>query len=204
MTLTSEPLPSARTADIIVLTGPSRAGKTTICRRVVGEVRSRCLSVAGVLTEDGLGEGGACLQVVRDLLSDERRLLARTRADDGQDRAQSDTHAPSGSPGASRLRWEFDARGLAFGRRALSAAAELGCDLLVVDQIGPLEVRHRRGWTGVYELVGAGRYDLALIVVNPNVVDEFVAGLHHPCRVLGVDDAVRDELPAAIVSAHWP
>ena len=145
-----------RRAEIVVLTGPSRAGKTTVCRSVIAATRSRHLTVGGVLTQDATDDRGAGLQIVCDLLSGERRLLARARA--GRDAAarpglsepsgpadpngssgSPTVSGPSGPPDASELRWEFDAQGVAFGRRALRAAATPGCDVLVVDQIGPLD-----------------------------------------------------------------
>jgi nucleoside-triphosphatase THEP1 len=190
-------------AEIIVLTGPSRAGKTTICRCVVETLRSRGLSVAGVLTEDGPGEGGASLQIVRDLRSNDRHVLARRHGEAAEAGATAATDCPNQTEPPPLL-WEFDERGLAFGRRALRVAARAGCDLLVVDQIGPLEVRYRQGWTGVYEVVNAGHYNLALLVVNRKFVERFVADVGLPCRVLEVDDSCRDQLPAAIVTARWP
>lgn len=193
-------------ARIVVITGPSRAGKTTVCRQVVEAARRRGLSVAGVLTEDGVDAAGGALQIVRDLSSHECRLLARARRrDDPLAGPASDTRQPPRAPrpvDAFRLRWEFDAQGLAFGDRVLAAAAEAACELLVVDQIGPLEMRHRGGWTGAFELLRAGRFDLALVVVNPIVVEQFVAVLERPCQVIHVDETVRDSLPAAIGSAH--
>ena len=162
---------SMRRAEIVILTGPSRAGKTTVCRRVVGLARRRGLSVAGVLTEDDRGPGGVTLQIVRDLLSDDEHVLASARGDHSNDTTQPSGEGTSGPSAASHLRWEFDSGGLAFGWRALCAAARLGCDLLVVDQIGPLELRDRQGWTGVHDILRTERYDLALVVVNPDFVD---------------------------------
>ena len=190
-----------RRAETVVLSGPSRAGKTTVCRAVIAATRLRDLTVGGVLSEDATDDRGAGLQIVCDLLSGERRLLARARP--GCDvAARPDLREPSGPPDAFELRWEFDPQGVAFGRRALRAAATLGRDVLVVDQIGPLELRREGGWTCAFDLVREGRFDLALLVVNPRFVEELLTRLGRPCRTLSVDRATRDELPAAIVSDY--
>ena len=198
---------AARRAQILVITGPSRVGKTTVCRGVIDAARQRGLLVAGVLTEDGADEAGAALQLARDLSSNDCHLLARARvgvgglpgADRGlHEHQRCDALRPNEALG---LRWEFDPEGLAFGRQVLRAA-KAACDLLVVDQIGPLEIRHGGGWTVVFELLCAAHYDLALVVVNPTVVDEFVATLKRSCQILQVDQAVRAALPAAIAADY--
>ncbi len=68
-----------RRAQVLVITGPSRAGKTTVCRRVVEAARHRGLAIAGLLTEDGANELGGALQIVRDLSSNRCYLLAKAR-----------------------------------------------------------------------------------------------------------------------------
>lgn len=67
-------------ASIVVLTGPSRAGKTTVCRAVLEHAAARGIRAAGVLTEDDTAPDGSRLQIVRDLATGERRLLARARS----------------------------------------------------------------------------------------------------------------------------
>ncbi len=179
---------------ILVLTGPSRAGKTTVCRRVVAEARSRGLSVAGVLTEDGTTSDGARLQYVLDLRTGRRRLLAVARP--------GGSSSPSGVPDFG---WSFDEEGMAFGRLVLEACAGSGCDcdVLVIDQLGPLEVLEGRGWTVAFDLIGRGGYGLALAVVNPRVLDEVRSRLGD-CETIVVTSGDRDDLPAIICSAHLP
>lgn len=177
---------------ILVLTGPSRAGKTTVCRRVVAEARSRGLSVAGVLTEDGTTSDGARLQYVVDLRTGSRRLLAAARP--------GGSSSPSGVPDFG---WSFDEEGMAFGRLVLEACAGSDGDVLVVDQLGPLEVLAGRGWTVAFDLIGRGGYGLAIVVVNPRVLDEARSRLGD-CETIVVTRSDRDDLPAIICSAHLP
>jgi len=203
-------------ARVFILTGPSRAGKTTVCRAVAEAARLRGLTVAGVLTEDGPTEsgvagGGIMRQVVRDLRSDERRLLA-TAPGEGHglsvDAAREGSSArPEASPrevppGSFASHWVFEPEGVEFGRRALDAAAVAGCDLLVVDQIGPLELLDGGGWTDALDVVLAGRHRLALLVVNPRVIHEAEARLAgRPVETLLVDDSTREDLPSVLLAA---
>jgi len=96
----------------------------------------------------------------------------------------------------------FEPEGVEFGRRALDAAAVAGCDLLVVDQIGPLELLDGGGWTDALDVVLAGRHRLALLVVNPRVIHEAEARLAgRPVETLLVDDSTREDLPSVLLAA---
>jgi hypothetical protein len=65
--------------------------------------------------------------------------------------------------------WEFEREVFAFGERAIAAGAD--GDLLVVDEIGPLELLGDRGWVGSLAVLRGGRYRGALVVCRPQLVD---------------------------------
>lgn len=78
-----------------------------------------------------------------------------------------------------------------------------GASLLVVDQIGPREFTDEESWTVSFEAVRRGRFDLALMVVNPRVVDQTIERLPR-YSIIEVDAETRDELPAHIVARFLP
>ena len=90
---------------IVILTGPSRAGKTTVCHAVIAEAAARGLCVAGILTEDATAGDGSRLQVAVDLRSGARRLLASARS-----AATAGLPAPGGASisGVPANGWEFE------------------------------------------------------------------------------------------------
>ncbi len=186
----------------MVLTGPSRAGKTTVCRAVLEHAAARGIRAAGVLTEDDTAPDGSRLQIVRDLATGERRLLARARSagQTGPARPTAQGRVEGGGPAAG---WTFDGQGVALGQRALRHAMTHGASLLVVDQIGPREFTDEESWTVSFEAVRRGRFDLALMVVNPRVVDQTIERLPR-YSIIEVDAETRDELPAHIVARFLP
>jgi nucleoside-triphosphatase THEP1 len=185
---------------IVILTGPSRAGKTTVCRTVIAEADARGLGVAGALTTDGVADDGSRLQYVVDLRSGERRLLAAALGPSAVPRG---LEAPAGREplpalaGAPTGGWRFEEDGVAFGRAILEACVRAPCDLLVIDQIGPLELLEGRGWTVAFDVLARGRFGLALVVVNPRVIDLARQAIG-ACDVCAVDTAGRDVLPARL------
>jgi nucleoside-triphosphatase THEP1 len=187
---------------VILLTGRSRAGKTTVCQAVVAAARLSGAAVSGVLTEDGVAKDGGALQIVQDLRTTERHLLATAHPGTGKPAAWLDAAETTTPVTPSALKWLFDPGGVEFGRRALVTAQAAGCGLLVVDQIGPLELHCGGGWTVAFDVVGAGRFDLGLIVVNPAVLQEAHMRLSGTSfETMTVDASTRDVLPQAIVSA---
>ena len=112
-----------------------------------------------------------------DLRTEERRRLAEVRRPD--------------EPGTATQRWRFDEAVLAWGNEVLRAAhaeaadvaapgaaivgtpaGAVAPDLLVVDELGPLEFARGVGLTEGLAAVDAGRYAVACVVVRPALVDE--------------------------------
>jgi nucleoside-triphosphatase THEP1 len=46
-------------------------------------------------------------------------------------------------------------------------------DVLVIDELGPLEFDLQTGWTASFEVLRRKRYRLALIVIRPECLDAF-------------------------------
>lgn len=45
----------------------------------------------------------------------------------------------------------------------------LPCDLLIVDELGPLELTHQMGWRAALEILPRAGYRLALVVIRPEL-----------------------------------
>lgn len=185
----------------VVLSGPSRAGKTTVCRALIAEAAARGLVVAGVLTDDATAADGSRQQVAVDLRTGERRPLALAKgAATARAPGGGATGALAGVPVGG---WTFAEDGVAFGRAVLQTCLTRPCDLLVVDQIGPLELVEGGGWSVAFELLARGDFELALVVVNPRVIDR-ARELIGDCEVHVVDSGGREALPAALAALLPP
>lgn len=168
---------------LLVLTGEVRSGKTRWLQARLGELRARGVPCRGVVAPGVWrevpgpggrdGAGGAAtyekLGIDNVLLPDGGRVrLARPAV-----------------PG-SELAWEFDDGAMARVNahlRALGAVARTGAPgLLVVDELGPLELRRHEGLVEAVALLSAGpapAWPHALVVVRAALVGE-AAGLFGP------------------------
>jgi len=142
---------------ILLLSGWREAGKTTLCERIVAAARRAGWDAAGVISPPDLSRAGKTGIQVRDLRTGEQRLLAR-RSRPGEETRSSLTPE-----------WMFDAESLTWGNAVLRGAVP--CDLLVVDELGPLELLSGQGWQAGIAAVDSGDYRLALVVARPELVE---------------------------------
>ena len=139
---------------IAILTGAPGTGKTTTCGRLLGHARDLGLDCAGILSPARF-EGGAKVGIdVVDVRSDERRRLADVDE----------------LPGRLRVGpYRFDDDSVAWGVARLGAACP--CDIVFVDEIGPLEMDRGEGLVNAVDVLRDGRYRLAVAVVRASLVD---------------------------------
>jgi len=142
-----------------LVTGERGAGKTTFCRVLVETARSARPGTlaAGILSQKVLVGGEEAAIEAVDVASGQRRRLAVLRR--GTDAAD----------GPSTIRWQFDAAILAWGDAVLRSATP--CELLVVDELGPLEFQRDEGWRSGLAAVDSGAYRAAFVVVRPELLD---------------------------------
>jgi nucleoside-triphosphatase len=143
---------------IIVLTGDSGSGKTTTCLRLAERVSGQGLDCAGIVCPgrfDGTRKTGIG---ILNLRTQERRSLA----------------VVNDRPGPLRTRmYQFDVEVMNWGMAALESACP--CDLLLIDELGPLELERGQGWVNAFDILRAGQFRLAVVVVRPSLVEAFAA-----------------------------
>jgi nucleoside-triphosphatase THEP1 len=146
-----------RAARIGLLTGPVGVGKTTVAERVVGLARRQGLVCGGVLAPamfTGCGQKAGIWGVGLD--TGERRILARTDRDLG---------------GPSIGAYSFDASALDWAAGTVERAIG-ACDLLIVDEIGKLELWRGIGLAPILPRLAAGDVKRGLIVVRDSLLSE--------------------------------
>ena len=150
---------------LFILTGDIRTGKTTWLEARVRELEAAGVPVCGVLAPS-VWRGGEKVGIENVLLpSRERVLLAR----------------PAGDGCSTGLGWDFDEAPLArvnahlIGLAAAAGKRDAHHGLLVIDEIGPLELRRGDGLTAALELLDAGpapAWPHALAVVRAALAEE--------------------------------
>lgn len=138
---------------LVLLIGAPGAGKTAACTQLVDQAEQRGWTCAGILSPAHFSGGLKSGIDVLELRTGARRRLAETTA-------------PVRGPAAGRYR--FHAAALAWGAQRLAEIAS--CDLLIVDEIGPLELERGEGWTNAIGILRAGHYSLAVATIRPALV----------------------------------
>lgn len=157
-----------------LLTGPIGIGKTTIAECVVGLARRQGLTCSGLLAP---AMRNSCGQKVGiwgvDIRTGDRCILARTDRDLG---------------GVVVGPYSFDSRALSWITgiidKALSSATGGSCDLLVVDEIGKLELWHGIGLAPVLPRFAAGEACRSLILVRDFLLAELQSTLAPVAQVV--------------------
>jgi nucleoside-triphosphatase THEP1 len=173
---------------LALVTGEIGCGKTTACRRALDLLRARGVAPSGILSPPRLDATGDKIGIdVLDVATGEQRRLAGIVS----------------SGGKTIGKYSFHEDALAWAIARLQAAVAAGPDLLVVDEIGPLELVRRGGFVATLRpLADPNCVPQGVVVVRREYVDvlDRLLGRADVCR-FWVDEARRDGLPARMAMA---
>ena len=142
---------------IVIVSGASGQGKTRICQALVKLAKTQGLVVKGVFSPAVFTAGEKTAILVEDASSGEQRELARVR----QESMQGDIQT---------RHWIFDPDSMAWGSQVLAEVVE--CDLLLVDELGPLEFLQHKGWVEGLHAVDRRQYRLGVVVIRPELLEQ--------------------------------
>lgn len=148
---------------LLALSDAREAGKSTLCRRLVEAARRRGVDVAGVFSPGVFAPDAAgCLArvaiEVEHIRAGQRRLLAtRTKS----------AASPQAGFDLVMGRWWFNPDTARWADQALAESCP--CDLLIVDEIGPLELTRDEGWLNGLRALQSEAYRLGVVVVRPEL-----------------------------------
>lgn len=167
-----------------MLSGQRWAGKTIFCRALAAYARAQGWDAAGLLSPavfDGELKTGILAEDVR---TGETRSLASS--------------TPHSSFDLRQGNWYFDRSSLAWGSHILESS--LPCDLLIVDELGPLELTRQMGWQTALDVLRREQYRLALVVIRPELQD-LARRLFVFSEILAID---RTQTGESWVLTYWP
>jgi nucleoside-triphosphatase THEP1 len=167
----------------IVVTGEIGIGKTTVCEKVLGMAQDEGRRPGGVLTYKALEDGVIRGIEVLDVGSGRREVLASV----------DDVY---GGPRVGR--YFFNPAGVEFGIDAVERGRS--SDLLVVDEIGPLEFEGG-GFSNALGLIVEGRVRNCVAVVRAGLLPAFLARLAAQPAVFETTFDNRDEVPQRVYAS---
>jgi nucleoside-triphosphatase THEP1 len=174
---------------VLILTGKIGTGKTTACRKAVKKAVEKGLAAGGILTPPIYEDGTKTGFYAEDLGTGERWVLGSKDTDPG-------------SPGTVFGMYRFLIGGFARAFGVLKTAIADRCGLIVLDEIGPLEIVHKKGFWRMLETLFDVKDSYLLLVVRPSLIEDVKKLLGDKRTVVfTLDKENRDTLPDTIAAA---
>ncbi len=162
----------------MLITGERQVGKTTALKQALMTIRQAGLSVSGLLTQ----RTGPHDLEVRELHTESAYTL---------------TDPFDASSARPLCHFKMNATAMARSVRALLGS--FPTQVFVLDEMGPLELKHRQGWVDALALLARESYVFAVVVVRPSLVGQAVVELPAPMySVVHVTLHNREGVPALI------
>jgi nucleoside-triphosphatase THEP1 len=166
---------------LIGLVGERGSGKTSVLLNLLGDCQNRPLRVAGVISP-GIFEREQKIAIeMIDLVSREGRLLAVLRDEE--------------EAGMQLGDWSFFTETLDWANQQLRAVSS--CDLLILDELGPLELEFKQGLQQGLEKLDEGGFKLGIITLRPKCAPAIQR--HYPeIELINLDaigrEAIKDKV----------
>lgn len=145
---------SQQSPQLLLLTGLNGIGKTTWCLKLMEIAKKQGLEIEGIVSP-GIYSGGKKTGIeIMDVRSGEKRLLAELNLGKKQ--------------GISTPRWSFDPDSITWANEILATRSE--SKLLIIDELGPLELLRGEGFLAGLSRIDAREFQLAIVVVRPSLL----------------------------------
>lgn len=162
-----------------IVTGWRGSGKTMFCQSILNVLKSENRDVAGIISTGSFVNGVKQSIGAIDLRTGNTEPLANLTQQDPSD------YNFGG--------WYFNQKTLDWGNTVFQSSVP--CQLLMVDELGPLELVLGQGWVKALDVIQSNRYDLAMIVIRPELLD-MAKNLFLPSAIIQLEypDMVPDRV----------
>ena len=165
---------------IVLLSGERQIGKSSLCLRLEESLNQAGIEVSGIITQ----RVGPHELEVKELHTQASYPLTARR----QEAVQNDLTLP-----------HFQMDSDAMARSSAAIADSFPTDIFILDELGPLELRRRKGWYRALYLLKKARYRLAFIVVRPELLIEAMWQLPQVSyTVISITEKNRDLMSASL------
>ena len=135
----------------LLVIGEPGSGKTSWCREYINQRRKPSSSVGGILSPAIAKQGQRLGSNALDLLTGQEIPFARL------------SHRSSFKGGEKVGDYTISREGILFACHAIERAVESRCDLVVIDEVGPLEL-HGKGLMPAVELALASAVNVLTVI----------------------------------------
>lgn len=139
---------------IFILSGEFDAGKTTLLIQLLERLRAQKLLIKGVVSLPVVENGVKIAIDLLDVSTQQVTRLAEMRKGEGI--------------GVFTSRWQFLESAMDLASRILEGATP--CEVLVVDELGPLEFERGSGWQSGLAAVDSRDYRTCLVVIRSSLL----------------------------------
>ena len=146
----------SNTGQIWIISGPRSVGKTRFCSNLIKKARKRGYQIEGLICPPSYAGNEKTAIEIENLKTGEHFILATARD------SRSDLWMTE--------RWIFDPEVLKWGDQVLGYTGF--CDLLVIDELGPLEFTRGEGWQNGFLALDKRNFKTALVVIRPELLTE--------------------------------
>jgi len=164
---------------IFILTGPVHSGKTTLLKNVIRELREQKYKTGGFLSEPILKNEETVGYDLFDLRKERSFPLIRRTGEKKWQKVGSYFFIPQGLARAEKI-----------------ILREKDVDILVVDEVGPLELSGKGFWPALKQVIFSP-LNIYLLIIRINILEDFLKTLEE-CEVKIFDIKNKDILSRLI------
>jgi nucleoside-triphosphatase THEP1 len=139
---------------IWVVTGDREIGKTRFCLELLKQARDDEIKTAGIVSPPVFFDGVKQSIQIENVKTEEFKTLAKKRTEE--------------TTGLFTHRWVFDEEVINWGNEVLATATP--CELLFVDELGPLEFNRGEGLLEGLHAIDSRKYKSAVVVIRPELL----------------------------------
>jgi len=136
--------------NIFIITGDKNIGKTSFCQAIVKVLRPE-KKITGIISPGQYIDEKKNGILAVDISSQKQILLAK--------------YAPGWDKNNLQREWQFNHDAMVWGNQVLEKSTPT--EILVVDEIGFLELEQNLGWTAIFPAMESKNFLNAIIVVRP-------------------------------------
>ncbi len=175
---------------LIILAAPRGSGKTTACLRFAQLADEQGIALGGVLAPARWDEDGAKMGIdILDLATGQRRHLADVVPDSAQ---------------RTVGQYRFDDQVMSWALDRTLDALQDAHRVVLVDEIGPLELLQGGGLAPVLDQVSSAAARAILLVVRVELLDTLIQRLQPmPATTVMLTLRNRDQIPQRLLADVW-